>query len=116
MKTTKFKGNYYGVIKCLGGGLRLIPLSGTERIKTWAHDIINNKIPEITYHTQIKFVRADKKVFCIQERPLNGRHDKHGYYGLATCNSMEPFDYEIGKAISFCRLFGITIPDFVFEE
>lgn len=112
MKYTQFNGKYYVMEKDNHGAILLTPAVGLDRVKAWARETILNA--SSSGFEGVTFIKADTKVICLGV-PLGKMCGE--YWGMASCrHDTDEFDYEIGRAISFCRAFGYDIPRFVFDE
>ena len=116
MKYTQFNGKYYVMKKDNHGAILLTPAVGLDRVKAWARETILNASSNGDFK-DVTFIKADTKVICLAD--TSGKMCGE-YWGMASCRHdtywYDEFDYEIGKAISFCRAFGYDIPQFVSNE
>lgn len=114
MKYIMFHNQYYTMAKNSDGEIILTPARGTNLIKAWAR-ITLKTLEEQGRLRNVMFLRKDYKVFCLYH-PIGSMGFDGTKWGLAICGAQDEFDYEIGKAISYSRMVGNEIPEFVFAQ
>ena len=115
MKYIMFHNQYYTVAKDSNARIILTPARGNDVVKAWARTTLKS-LEERGYLRNVKFLRKGDRVFCLYLPDDDSVGFNGTKWGVAICGVHDEFNYEVGKAISFYRMTGDEIPEFVYGE